>query len=271
VVPFTFAVYGAGVSLDERLIPFDACFNFRDLGGYPTTDGRRVGTGRLYRSDTLHRFTAADVDLFTSLGVRTVVDLRTATELEDHGSLGEGGRRSLTWHHVPLFDAVMRLQPTQSDDPPTSDAATSLRDLPLDETYFRMLGDGAGFARTFELFARPTDRPAVFHCTSGKDRTGMVSAMILDLLGVEDDVIADDYLLTNETRERATAWIAINEPRFAVFLAQIPTERRHLQPGTILGFLDHVRSTHGSVEKLLLGRGVSAETIDLFRRDLIEG
>jgi len=255
--------------LDERLVSFDACFNFRDLGGYPTTDGRRVRWGRLYRSDTLHRLTDADIAAFCSLGLRTAIDLRTWTELEDHGSLCEEGRQTLAWHHVPLFDGVMRLQPRSADELAMTPVIASEPVQP-GESYLHMLGDGLGITQAFDLLTNADSLPAVFHCTSGKDRTGMLAAMVLDVLGVDDDVIADDYVLTNETRERANVWIGTHEPLFAAFLAQIPPDRRRTQPETILGFLDGIRASHGSVEKMLLGRNISAQSLDAFRANLLE-
>jgi protein-tyrosine phosphatase len=259
------------VALDERIVPFEACFNFRDLGGYPTTDGRTVRWGHLYRSDTLHRLTGADLASFAALGLHTAIDLRTATELEDYGFLSEEGRGGLSWHHVPFFDAVMRLRPGGANE------LAELRHLSESEpdqpgqSYAHMLGDGTGCARVFELLVGSGSLPAVFHCTSGKDRTGMVAAMTLDLLGVDDDVIADDYILTNETRHRSSAWIKENEPEFAAFLAQIPPERRHTRPDTIVGFLDEVRRRFGSVEKLLIEHQIPAERLEAFRDTMLQG
>ena len=258
------------MSLEERLVTFDACFNFRDLGGYRTADGRHVRWGRLYRSDTLHRLTTADVVAFGSLGIRTVIDLRTDTELEDHGSLSHHGRKRLSWHHVPIFDGVMRLQPKSPDELAALEAESTTAPENPGQTYIQMLGDGSRVAQVFDLLSDPEALPGVFHCTSGKDRTGMIAAMTLDLLGVEDAFIAADYTLTNETRGRSTAWISANEPVFAAFLAQIPPERRRTQPETILGFLEAIRSNFGSVDKLLGHHGVSADRLDAFRANLLD-
>jgi protein-tyrosine phosphatase len=256
--------------VDERLVSFEACFNFRDLGGYPTADGRRIRWGRLYRSDTLHRLTAADLAAFASLGLRTAIDLRTVTEIEDHGSLSTDGRKRLSWHHVPIFDGVMRLQPKSPEELAALAAEFASEPERPGQSYVQMLGDGSSIARVFDLLTKPGALPGVFHCTSGKDRTGMIAAMTLDLLGVDDDLIGADYVLTNETRERAGVWISANEPVFAAFLSQIPPERRRTQPETILGFLDAVRSNFGSVEKLLIEHGVTAGRLDAFRENLLE-
>jgi protein-tyrosine phosphatase len=240
----------------DRLLAFEASFNFRDLGGYPTRDGRTVRRTRLFRADTLHRLSAADVAAFGRLGLRSVV------ELADFGRLGADAATTVQWHHLPMIDGVvLRPDPTAPAPPAASRAPGAV--------YLEMLGDGAMMARVFSVLC--TGLPAVFHCTSGKDRTGMVAAFALDLLGVADDVIAVDYELTNEMRARSTEWIEAHEPAFGAFLAQIPEDRRMARPETILAFLDGVRAVHGSVEELLEKRGVTPEQIQAFRTELLEG
>ena len=94
--------------------------------------------------------------------------------------------------------------------------------------------------------------------------------MLLDLLGVPDDVIAADYLLTERARERTTAWIDANEPAYAAYIAQFPAERRVVNAEMILGFLDGVRSTHGSVPEFLAALGIQAVRLDVLRAQLLE-
>ncbi len=203
-----------------RHVDFEACFNFRDLGGYPTVDERHLRWGTVYRSDTLHRLTVADVEVFRALGLRTVVDLRSSTEIDQYGRLGisEAG---LTWHNVPMLDNL-QLSPR---DP--SELVLPLEESSPGEGYVRIAEEFApSVAETFRILAGEDALPAVFHCTSGKDRTGIVAALMLDVLGVPDETIASDYCLTEATQVRSTPWIEQHEPEFAAFLAQIPPERR---------------------------------------------
>ena len=124
------------------------------------------------------------------------------------------------------------------------------------EGYLRIVDQfGGSLALAFELLSNDDALPAVFHCTAGRDRTGIVAALLLDLLGVPDDVIAADYVLTERASERTTAWIEAHEPAFAAYMAQFPPERRVVRPETILGFLDGVRSTYGSVPEFLAALG----------------
>ena len=228
-------------------------------------DGRRVRWNHLYRSDTLHRLTPADVGQFDALGLRTVIDLRSATEIDDHGRLATASGH-VAWHHVPMLDNV-KLEPRDQ----TEVDALVAQQLAPGEGYLRIVEQfGGSLALAFELLSTDDTLPAVFHCTAGKDRTGIVAALLLDLLGVPDDVIASDYLLTERAQERTTAWINANEPAYAAYIAQFPPERRVVSAETILGLLDGVRSTYGSGATLLAALGVRPGQLDVLRSQLLE-
>lgn len=250
-------------ALQPRHVWFEACFNFRDLGGYVTADGRRLRWKTLYRSDTLHRLTAADAEVFKALGLRTVIDLRSPTELTDYGRLSVG-HDGIAWHSIPMLDDV-RLRP-RDDSTPLPEP------LEPGEGYMGILLEFSGaVARTFKLLAADGALPAVFHCTSGRDRTGIVAALMLELVGVPDESIAADYVLTELARPRSTAWIEVNEPEFGALLAQIPPERRRMRAEMILGFLERVRTAHGSAAGFLTSAGVTEAEQDALRRRLLEG
>jgi protein-tyrosine phosphatase len=248
-----------------RHVFFEACFNFRDLGGYQTADGRHLRWATLYRSDTLHRLTTADVEAFRGLGLRTVVDLRTTTEIDQYGRLGIS-YAGLTWHNLPMLDGL-RLAPRDPSEPPlvlSPEASPG-------EGYVRIAEQFApSIAETFRILASQDALPAVFHCTSGKDRTGIVAAMMLDVLGVADDVIGPDYSLTEAALERSTPWIEQHEPEFAAFLAQIPPDRLAPRPERILDFLAGIRGRYGSVSGFLTTFGVPEGDLDTLRARILE-
>ena len=123
----------------------------------------------------------------------------------------------------------------------------------------------------FDLLSRDEALPAVFHCTAGKDRTGIVAAVLLDLLGVPDATIAADYVLTEQARERSMPWIEANEPEFAAFMAQFPPERRIVSPEVILGFLERIRSKCGDARGFLTSLGVGDDQLDAVTERLLEG
>jgi protein tyrosine/serine phosphatase len=251
-------------TLESRQVVFEACFNFRDLGGYETDDGGRTRWHTLYRSDSLHRLTPADEVLFQSLSIRSVIDLRSGTELDDHGRFRVDGGDTV-WHHAPMLDNVkLRV-------PPDGEAAPARDEKAAANPYVYIIdGFGASICATFKLLAVEGALPAVFHCMSGKDRTGIVSALLLDLLGVPDDAIAADYALTEETRVRSTRWIEAHEPELAAFFARIPPDLNRAHPEKILELLGHIRSSYGSTAAFLDKLGVTEEEQSALKRHLLE-
>ena len=174
-------------SAPERRIGLSGPVNFRDLGGYDTLDGRRVRWRRLFRSDSLSPVTADDARLLTGeLGLLAVVDLRTSRELEREGRGGLADV-ALHFHHVPLIEEV-------PDDP------VGPWDRSLHEIYARLLAHSADrvSAALAAIASEVAEHPTVFHCTAGKDRTGIVAALVLALLGVRDEDIVADYVLTQD-------------------------------------------------------------------------
>jgi protein-tyrosine phosphatase len=251
-------------TLESQQVVFEACFNFRDLGGYETRDGGRTRWQTMYRSDTLHRLTRSDEVVFASLAIRTVIDLRSGLEIDDHGRFPFLGRAA-AWHHAPMLDDVKLRLPVEGDAVPARDERVA------QNPYMYIVDEfGGSIAATFKLLAADDALPAVYHCTSGKDRTGIITALMLELLGVPDTTIAADYALTEETRDRSTSWISAHEPELAAFFAQIPPERSSAQPEKILEFLDGIRAVHGSASDLLMRLGVTGEEQAALHGRLVE-
>jgi protein-tyrosine phosphatase len=209
----------------ERRIPLSGPLNFRDLGGYDTVDGLRVRWRRLFRSDSLSPVTADDARLLTEeLGLLAVIDLRTGRELEREGRGGLADV-ALHYHHVPLIEEV------------TSDA-DRVWDRSLHEVYAHLLDESAGRIRDAlsAVASEVAEHPTVFHCTAGKDRTGIVAALVLALLGVSDEDIVADYALTQDVmpemieRFPRRARRSSDGPRFpsAVLRAEADTMRATL-------------------------------------------
>jgi protein-tyrosine phosphatase len=246
-------------SFAEHRVVLESSHNFRDLGGYPTADGRVTRRGRIYRSDTLHLLSPADVEVLGRLGLRTVIDLRSAHELEHHGPdrFDEG---TVDHWHVPLIDrVVMQREPR----PVPRDAA---------EVYGELLHWGAsGIARCFELLAEPDAVPAVFHCAVGKDRTGVIAALLLSLVGVPDEDVIADYALSAQSWPGRERFLAEHAPAFLDYLRAIPDRFLGSTPETMRTFLDGVRHDHGSARDYLTGIGVSAAALQRLHAALLEG
>ena len=171
----------------QRHIPFERCFNFRDLGGYTTRRGDSVAWRTLYRSSELHTMTETDAARAREeFGVKTVIDLRQpgVAARDADGPLGKSPTR---YHNIPLI--------ADGDMPEDSSAPAAA--VPLD--YVRRLEQpqyGEGIVSALRRIAEPGALPAVVHCSAGKDRTGLVVAVLLGVLGVKDEDIVRDYALS---------------------------------------------------------------------------
>src|SRR5260221_11722476 len=170
--------------------------NFRDLGGYRASDGRKVRWRQIFRSNHLGHITEADIEILRGLGIRSAFDFRGTEE------------RATAWcalteivvHSVPIEPTVvasLRARLTGGVALSTVDAVDVMRDSYRNYVRQNTPSFRALFAHLFEDRA-----PLVIHCTAGKDRTGFACALILHALGVPDDMIAEDYLLTNRFYRR---------------------------------------------------------------------
>jgi protein-tyrosine phosphatase len=199
------SAYGSGSQdSSERFVSLDGCFNFRDLGGYPAADGRTVRRALLYRSDALHRLTARGAEAFRALTIVTVIDLRTPAELARHAWQPPPGWPGQLLH-VPLRQAIpdWTAYPSGQLDAPGFAARHYL------ETTER---GHAAIRKVVETLADASRLPAVFHCAAGKDRTGIIAALTLALIGVPAEPIADDYALSDIATQRWEASIAAGSP-----------------------------------------------------------
>jgi protein-tyrosine phosphatase len=185
-----------------RRLPLEGAVNFRDVGGYPTNDGRFVRWGVVYRSEQLADLTANDYADLNRLGVRLECDLRTP---------GERGRKPTRWQGATpevLYAPILR----DADLPATPAAlpkevflkrlaeAQSGSGAQLGGSYDRFVSEFVdSYAQVFHGIARGTGA-SVTHCTAGRDRTGVFSAVLLTALGVPWDVVVEDYLLTDRYR-----------------------------------------------------------------------
>ncbi|WP_051062243.1 tyrosine-protein phosphatase [Ilumatobacter nonamiensis] len=245
----------------QRLVPLDAVHNFRDLGGYATDDGRMVGWGRLFRADGLFRLTDSDLDVLDALGIRTVVDLRSAPEFEQHGRFPLE-KYPVAFHHLPIIDATWQI----ADIPDVDDTEAGAVEF-LTWAYSDMLIQGADrFANAFQVLAVPGAAPAVFHCAAGKDRTGVLAALILGGLGVDHEAIVADYALTEAAMVRMRDWVMANHPEMADRMGETPSFMLASKPQAMRNILDTMTEEYGSVRGYLstigIGQALLAEMAD---------
>ena len=170
--------------------------NFRDLGGYPGRDGRTVRWRQIFRSNHLGHLTEADIALLRPLGLRSAFDFRgTEERVEASCGLAEIAVHSLPIE--PTVVAALRTRLAGGVALAPADALDVMRESYRNYVRYNTASFRALFAHLLEDRA-----PLVIHCTAGKDRTGFACALILNALGVPDDVIAEDYLLTNRYYRR---------------------------------------------------------------------
>jgi protein-tyrosine phosphatase len=223
--------------------------NFRDVGGYLNTQGRRVRRGQVFRSDHLAGLTGEDLVRLQSLGIGHSLDFRGVNECAATPYAIPGVERvALTIE--PSVIARMQALVAQGVVPTTEETVDLMR-----ETYRDFVNHNAAtFGRFLKhLLENPT--PQVFHCTAGKDRTGFAAALLLSALKVDRATIEHDYLLTNQLYKRDARLEGQGHPHVMQVLWQV-------QPEFLHAAFDAVDAQHGGMEDYLHGAiGLSAQEL----------
>ena len=185
-------------TLPQQFIDADNIFNLRDVGGWNAADGKKVRTGQVFRSDNLGLATEADLDLLVNqLGIRHVIDLRRAEEWDVAGRFPEIDE--VEFHHFELLH--VKWENLGRDFPRGEEDVVPF----LRQRYSGMYEAGYVSIRD-SLDVIASGEPVLFHCMAGKDRTGLVAAALLSVLGVEEEDIAADYELSNVGIARWRVW-----------------------------------------------------------------
>ena len=239
----------------SRHLPLEGTHNFRDLGGYPTRNGGSTRWRTVFRSDSLHALTPAGQQALRRLGVRKQVDLRAHAEVDNYPSVFAGAT-DLTYAHLPL-------------------AIDGGKDIPrattLEELNVKLLDHaGESLARILAAFAEPGALPVVVNCVAGKDRTGLVVALLLDLAGVDRDTIVDDYVLTAKHAQVLLAeLIEIGVGTYGRDREDV-ARLMQVRPEVMRGTIDHLHKQHGGAERYTQRIGMPKGTVDAIREALVE-
>ncbi|MGQ9889880.1 MAG: tyrosine-protein phosphatase [Aggregatilineales bacterium] len=261
----------AGGAVTGRFVPLAGAPNFRDLGGYAAANGRRVRWGQVYRAGALADLTDADLELLSALGVRLVCDLRSAEEVEESPDRLPAHNPPAYWH-LPATPVDSKETQRQRLRAVLLDRSR-LRTLLLEFYTTTMIDDNASLYRAvFERLADPDNLPAVIHCTAGKDRAGMVSAMLLLALGVPEETVIADYTQSNRFYDhfaRITQRSVRPLRALGVSVSDIyPLLIAH--PDTLRAALAYLRERYGSVEAYLREKaGVDDATLARLRENLL--
>lgn len=242
------------------LVPLTGAYNFRDLGGLPTEDGRRTAAGRLFRSDTLQELTDDDVaHVRDVLGVRTIVDLRSTAEVRDEGRGPLQHEPGLDYVNVPFLPDVEE-----------RDAVPARIGNDLTAFYLHILEDrGDKVAEALTVIADDGRHPAVFHCAAGKDRTGLLAALTLRVAGVTADAVVDDYAATNAQMDRVVA--RLRRLSYARVVEDEPPEVFMAVGETMRRFLDVLDERHGGARGWAKAAGIDDGTLDRLASGLFDG
>lgn len=249
------------------MVPLEGTLNFRDLGGYPASRGV-TRWGLVYRSDKLSALSDADLEHLAGLGLRTVCDFRYDRELDEDPS------------RLPVGATVVRLavgsapgdNPRNLEDMIRAGEITQVTAQSMAVGYLAMLENQAAlFGDLIRIVAEAEQHPVVIHCTAGKDRTGLGAALILGAAGVADDVIIEDYALTDQYRSQHR--LAEIGPRIEAqglkmddlrVLFTAPAE-------TMAATLGHVTERWGGIEGYLTGpAAVDDATLEALREVFVE-
>jgi len=237
-------------------IELQGAYNVRDLGGLRTKDGRITRPGVIYRGDSLDSITPADSKiLFDKLGVGTIIDLRTKAETE----LTELNFPVPRFRYSVLIEGRLGHEPFPSDDP-----------VELAKVYLSNLDVGrAAVKGTFDIIAANLQAgvATLFHCAAGRDRTGIIAALLLGLVGVTDGQIAIDYVQSNRNARRVTKKLAEN-PLYANHDKDRP-EVILLHERSIIGFMKLLREQFGGPRQFCLESGVTEETISVIEENFV--
>lgn len=240
--------------------------NFRDLGGLPTTDGRVTRPGRLFRSAAFNELTEAGLARLRELGLTFVVDVRGA---EESVALGRGLLDQLPLCHlnIPLRDFQSLVEPGAEALPGSDDPAAEAVGGPLMPHYVENLESDRNLVIAVDFVANALAHgPAVVHCAFGKDRTGVVVALLLRLVGVTEEAVVGDYMASSACMEECIA-TARRIPRYQPF-ADLDVWR--CDERMMRYYLGELEARFGGAEKWALGKGIPEETIGRLRAALLD-
>jgi protein-tyrosine phosphatase len=236
----------------DRHLRFNSVMNFRDIGGYRGSRGKTIVWRRVFRSGEFRDISREDLHRLTQdLGVAAVIDLRSEFELKKHSN-GLLDGCGIKYCNIALM--------TDDDDPNDNarryDNLTNLGEFYLDLMHKKEFGTQV--VEALEMIADPTNHPLVFHCAVGKDRTGILTAMLLKLLGVREADIIEDYTLSEPYMDELLSRIRAN-PKEGEGVPDIPDCFWKASAESMRILLATLKKEYGSVEKYLLEMSMPAD------------
>ena len=240
----------------NRQLILEGAFNVRELGGLVIHAGQRTSTGQFLRADSLHALSPVSQTTLLEYGLKTVIDLRTSQEiLQEPNPFAH--HENVKYVHISLFETIM-----QNQNANTMSSLESIYIAALDHCQPAIRG-------VLETLAT-SPSVTLFHCTAGKDRTGIVSALLLANAGVSSEVIIQDYCLTEELAKPMLERLlheAVNKGLDKESYSQLLTSKA----ATMQAALWYLEARFGSIEGYLKdGLGLERHTLDALRLIMLE-
>lgn len=256
---------GRKLKVAERHVPLEGAYNFRDLGGYRTQEGQYICWGKLFRADELSELTDADLDYLRAMDISTIIDLRSPIEMrgkENRLPPGVVYRHMRIYKKEPirryLLDILFRRHKLSQA---------------MGASYPMMAEENAeAFGAVLRRFADPKNLPAIFHCSAGKDRTGIITAYLYAFLGVPDETIIADYSLSNLGFDHYfTEFIASGR----IARSGIPPDEFRalfmVDPAWMENLLTYIGTNYGSMQNYLIQKaGLDQTTLNRIRENMLE-
>ena len=228
----------SGDNNNVRILPLEGGFNFRDMGGYKTTSGKSVKWGKVFRSDEMGNLSSSDLEYLNEIPLHTVVDFRSESEKRESpdkipASVINSYELTINPGNHSNISDVIKFSSENGEE--------FMKDINR-----LLVSDSEIISRYKEFFSLLQDEkklPLLFHCTAGKDRTGMAAALFLASLGVEEKIIFEDYLFSNQLLEDKYRILTDSMPQLKALLE---VRSQYLQAG-----FEQIRKDHGSIDNYL--------------------
>jgi Protein tyrosine/serine phosphatase len=230
---------------NQRMINLEMIKNVRDIGGYETQSGHFTKAHKYVRAATPSGISENDKETLYQYGVRVIIDLRSAKEIEEVPNKLKG-YKDIIYYHIDVFN-----------DPTASVVLGKMDDFKdMGELYIVMLDHlKASFKAVFDLLIKHNDKNVLYHCSAGKDRTGVISALLLDLAGVYHYDIIKDYSESYENNKE------INE-KLMKMMPEVAEHYLQSDPIYMMKMINHIENNYGSSKEYLLSIGVKEEDLE---------
>ena len=257
--------------MNNRHIDLDDASNIRDLGWYPTKCGKSTVSGLLFRSAGLHELSEASIAILLQRGIITDVDLRRSDQVGQRPDI-LGRSDKINYIRLPLYENVVEELPTSLEEKLEGVLKTNLNAI-QDRYYKIYIGwleiHKPAIKEILIALFNPDNLSALYHCEAGTDRTGIISALILSVCGVEDELVAEDYGLS--AKYLIDSYFEEQAPpnRNRENYTWLDYQNEYCSPTVMLGIMDYIKTIYGGTENYIISLGVNKSTIETFKEKFL--